>query len=38
MDKTICCILQDAKTRTVPIYRIQQTCWKDLTHNLKEPA
>ena len=22
MDKTICCILQDAKTRTVPIYRI----------------
>jgi len=22
MDKTICCILQDAKTRTIPIYRI----------------
>ena len=22
MDKTICCILQDAETRTVPIYRI----------------
>ncbi len=22
MDKTICCILQDAKIRTIPIYRI----------------